>query len=762
MKKSVQLPDLKKQTIITADYEDEMKQSYIDYAMSVIAARALPDIRDGLKPVQRRTLFAMRDLNLLPDRAYRKSARIVGDTMGKYHPHGDGSIYDSMVRMAQDFALKQQLIDGHGNFGSIDGDASAAMRYTEAKLQPIALELLGDIEKKVVEMKTNFDETLLEPTILPAKYPNALINGMTGIAVGMATSFPTHNLKEVIDGTIAYIKDPTLSVKDLMTYIQGPDFPTGGIVANKSELESIYATGKGRIRIQAKTVIEAGSNGRHHIIIKEIPYTIIGNKSNLIESIAEMVKNKKIVGIHDIRDESSRGEIEIIIETKKGVDPIKILNQLYKKTKLEDNFSVNMLALLDKKPYLYNLKSAIEAFVSFQKEIYTKRYQFLLDKELDKKETTEGLLKAYDEIDLIIETIRGAKNLKSAKKCLITGDTTDITYKTKKSEALAKKFNYTERQATVILEMKLYKLIGLEKLEVEKQHQIILKHIEEYQKILSSEKVLNHTMIVELKSIADKYGKKRKTSIQDIESMDIKEEIELEEVFILVDSRNYAKAIDTSNYEKNVTKVENEMKLVLQAQTDESIHLIDKNGNLHQIKVLDIPRTKWMDKGLPLSVLTDIKEKDIILIDKLEIDANYLFITSKGLIKSVQGNCLNSKRSRLAATKLEEGDSIQKVVKAEDCEELLSITEKGYALRIRTDEIPEMKRNAKGVSLLKMEESDTIVDICYIHPSQKTIQIQLEDEVVNKYLSAIPLKKRNSIGKQIIKNKTIMRFVSED
>ncbi len=432
MKKNMKLPDLRNQHIIRADYEDEMKQSYIDYAMSVIAARALPDIRDGLKPVQRRTLYAMKELNVLPDKPYRKCARIVGDTMGKYHPHGDGSIYNAMVRMEQDFTYKQQLVDGHGNFGSIDGDGAAAMRYTEARLTPISLELLGDIDKNIVEMRTNFDETLTEPVVMPARFPNALVNGMTGIAVGMATSFPTHNLKEVIDGTIAYINNEHITIPELMNHIKGPDFPTGGVIANKNELEAMYTTGKGKVKIRAKIDIEPQSNGKHHIIIREIPYTLIGNKSNLIENLADLVRNKKITGIQDIRDESSRGEIEIIIEAKKDVDPERLVNRLYKKTKLEDNFSVNMLALVDQKPYQFNLKSAIAEFVHFQRDIYSKLYQFLLNKELDKKEGTEGLLKAYDEIDIIIEAIRGAKNMKAVKTCLITGDTTGITFKTKK------------------------------------------------------------------------------------------------------------------------------------------------------------------------------------------------------------------------------------------------------------------------------------------------------------------------------------------
>lgn len=759
MRKNVKLPDLSTQNIITTDYEDEMKQSYIDYAMSVIAARALPDIRDGLKPVQRRTLYAMKDLNVTPDKPYRKCARIVGDTMGKYHPHGDGSIYNAMVRMAQDFTYEEELIDGHGNFGSIDGDSAAAMRYTEARLKPISLELLEDIDKNIVEMKTNFDETLMEPTVLPAKFPNALVNGMTGIAVGMSTSFPTHNLKEIVDGTTAYINNENITIKEIMTYIKGPDFPTGGVIANKDQLESIYSTGKGKIKIRAKIDVKQSSNGKSDIIIREIPYTLIGNKSMLIENLVELVRSKKLNGIQDIRDESSRGEIEIIIETKKDVDPYRLVNKLYSKTRLEDNFSVNMLALHKQKPYLFNLKSAIQKFVEFQQDIYTKRYRYLLDKELEKKEGTEGLLKAYDEIDIIIEAIRGAKNAKAVKKCLITGDTTDINFRTKKSENLAKKFNYTERQATIILEMRLYKLVGLEKLEVEKQYRQIMRKIKRYEKIISNRNELNKTIISELQRIADEYSSERKTVLKNLETVSVIDEKIVEDVYVLVDDKNYIKTIDTDTYHKNKEKIESEMTHMIQATTEDRISLFDNKGDAYRLKVENIPKTKLSDKGTAISVLTQIDEKNIVMIDKLCADDRLLFITKHGLVKQVDSSEFNSPRSKIAATKLNEDDSIIKIVKIHDEELLITITENGYALIVKTEEIPKQKRTTKGVNLIKLNDSDQIVDVTFIDSLQKTVQIIVDDKINNKNVSAIGIKKRNSKGKQIFPgNKNIIGF----
>ncbi|QUI25731.1 DNA topoisomerase 4 subunit A [Vallitalea pronyensis] len=754
----MKLPDLTNQHIIRADYEDEMKQSYIDYAMSVIAARALPDIRDGLKPVQRRTLYAMKELNVLPDKPYRKCARIVGDTMGKYHPHGDGSIYNAMVRMEQDFTYKQQLVDGHGNFGSIDGDGAAAMRYTEARLTPISLELLGDIDKNIVEMRTNFDETLNEPTVMPARFPNALVNGMTGIAVGMATSFPTHNLKEVIDGTIAYINNEHITIPELMDHIKGPDFPTGGVIANKNDLEAMYTTGRGKVKIRAKIDIEPQKNGKHHLVIREIPYTLIGNKSNLIENLADLVRNKKIAGIQDIRDESSRGDIEIIIEVKKDVDPERLVNRLYKKTKLEDNFSVNMLALVEQKPYQFNLKSAIAEFVHFQRDIYGKLYQYLLNKELDKKEGTEGLLKAYDEIDIIIEAIRGAKNMKTVKQCLITGDTTDITFKTQKSEQLARRFDYTEKQATLILEMRLYKLIGLEKLEVEKQYREIMKKIKRYEKILGSKKELSKTIVSALETLANTYGKHRKTQIKNLETLDIKEEKVIEDFYILIDDKNYMKKVDVNTYLKSEDKILEDMAHVIAATSEDSISIFDRLGFMYRVKVDNIPKTKINEKGMAISVLADVKEEEIVYMDKIDKKEMYLFVTKNGYIKQVVGSEFISTRAKIAATKLLGDDALIKLIKMDAHDYIITLTANGYALMFSTIEIPTQKKNAKGVFLMQMTASDSIRDIAFVDEGQKTIHVKAEDKILKKNLSAIGIRRRNTKGKQIISSKHIIGF----
>ncbi|MGB4659635.1 MAG: DNA gyrase subunit A, partial [Mobilitalea sp.] len=412
--------------IIQMDFSEEMKNSYRDYAMSVIVARALPDVRDGLKPVQRRILFAMSELGLEPAKPHRKSARIVGDTMGKYHPHGDSSIYDALVHMSEDYSLSVPLVDGHGNFGSIDGDGAAAMRYTEARLTPGAMALLDNLEKGLISYSPNFDDSEREPDVLPAMFPNLLINGTTGIAVGMATNIPPHNPDEVIDGVIAYIDNPNISIPKLMEYIPAPDFPTGGSIINQDDMLSFYESGEGRIRIRSKVEIEAGENGRKNIIITEIPYTIAGNKIKLVEGLATLMKDKVFDEIFDVRDESSKEGIRVVIEVKKDRDLENLLNGLYKKTSMEDTYGANLLAIKDQQPVVFNLKSLISEFVDFQKELYTKEYSFLLEKAIKRMEIVGGLMKATDVIDLIIEILRGSTSVKQAKACLMEGDITDI------------------------------------------------------------------------------------------------------------------------------------------------------------------------------------------------------------------------------------------------------------------------------------------------------------------------------------------------
>ena len=533
--------------IIRTEYSEIMQKSYIDYAMSVIVSRALPDVRDGLKPVQRRTLYDMYELGIRYDRPYRKCARIVGDTMGKYHPHGDSSIYDALVVMAQEFKKGQALVDGHGNFGSIEGDGAAAMRYTEARLEKITQEVyLNDLDKDVVDFVSNFDETEKEPEVLPVRVPNLLLNGADGIAVGMATSIPPHNLNEVVDGVIAYMKNNEITNEELMQYIQGPDFPTGGIVVNKDELLSIYEKGTGKIKLRGKVEIEKGKAGRNLLVITEIPYTMIGaNIGKFLNDVAGLVESKKTTDIVDISNQSSKEGIRIVLELKKGTDIENLTNMLYKKTRLEDTFGVNMLAVANGKPETLSLKQIIEHHVDFQFEVTTRKYNTLLSKEKEKQEIQEGLIKACDVIDLIIEILRGSKNREQVKNCLVNGATEGIRFRTKTSEKQAKKLGFTEKQATAILDMRLYKLIGLEIEALTKEHEETLKKIAQYEDILNHYHSMAAVIIKELKAVKKAYGKPRKTQIENAkEAVYEEKKIEEAEVVFLMDRFGYAKTVE--------------------------------------------------------------------------------------------------------------------------------------------------------------------------------------------------------------------------
>ena len=480
--------ETKQENVIATDYADVMQKSYIDDAMSVIISRALPDVRDGLKPVQRRTLYDMYELGIRYDRPYRKCARIVGDTMGKYHPHGDSSIYEALVVMAQDFKKGMVLVDGHGNFGSIEGDGAAAMRYTEARLEKLTQEVfLADLDKNVVDFMPNFDETEKEPQVLPVKIPNLLVNGADGIAVGMATSIPPHNLGEVVDAVKAYIKNNDISVKGLMRYLKGPDFPTGGLVVNKDDLLNIYETGSGKLRLRGKVEVEKVKGGRQQLVITEIPYTMIGaNIGKFLNDVASLVETKKTTDIVDISNQSSKEGIRIVLELKKDADVENLTNMLYKKTRLEDTFGVNMLAVADGRPETLSLKQVIEHHVDFVFEVTTRKYKTLLGKELEKKEIQEGLIKACDVIDLIIEILRGSKSRDQVKKCLVEGITEGIKFKSKASEKAAKNLKFTENQATAILEMRLYRLIGLEIEALQAEYDQTMKNIASYEDILNN------------------------------------------------------------------------------------------------------------------------------------------------------------------------------------------------------------------------------------------------------------------------------------
>ena len=584
--------------IIRTEYSDLMKKSYIDYAMSVIISRALPDVRDGLKPVQRRTLYDMHELGIRYDRPYRKCARIVGDTMGKYHPHGDSSIYEALVVMAQDFKKGKVLVDGHGNFGSIEGDGAAAMRYTEARLTKFTQEVfLADLDKNVIDFGPNFDETEKEPLVLPVRVPNLLVNGAEGIAVGMATSIPTHNLGEVIDAVKAYMKNDAISTKQLMRYIKGPDFPTGGIVVNKDDLPDIYESGQGKIKIRGKVETEELKGGRKQLVISEIPYTMIGSGiSKFLNDVAGLVESKKTTDIVDISNQSSKEGIRIVLELKRGADVENLKNMLYKKTRLEDTFGVNMLAVAEGRPETLGLKKIIEHHVDFQFELATRKYQTLLTKEREKSEVQEGLIKACDVIDLIIEILRGSKSVKDARECLVNGVTENIKFKSTISKKMAALLRFTERQATAILEMRLYRLIGLEVEALRAEHEQTLKNIARYEDILNNYDSMAGVIMEELDAYKKEYAEKRRTVIENAEEAVYEEKkIEEQEVVFLMDRFGYARTVDTSVYERNKEAADSESRYVVHCMNTGRLCIFTDTGRMHQVKVLDVPYGKFRD-----------------------------------------------------------------------------------------------------------------------------------------------------------------------
>ncbi len=704
--------------IIRTEYSELMQKSYIDYAMSVIIARALPDVRDGLKPVQRRVLYDMSELGVKYDRPHRKSARIVGDTMGKYHPHGDSSIYEALVVMAQDFKKGLPLIDGHGNFGSIEGDGAAAMRYTEARLQKVTQEAyLADLDKGVVDFGPNFDETEQEPLVLPVKVPNLLINGAEGIAVGMATSIPPHNFEEVIDGVIAYMKNPDITTAEMMEYIKGPDFPTGGIIANKDELLSIYETGMGKIKIRGKVEHEKLKGGKERLVITEIPYTMIGaNIGKFLLDVFNLVETKKTGDIVDISNQSSKDGIRIVLDLKKGTNVEALENLLYKKTKLEDTFGVNMLAVAEGRPETMGLIPIIRHHVNFQYEIATRKYNTLLAKELDKKEIQEGLISACNVIDLIIEILRGSKNRKDAEKCLTTGDTTGITFKNKSSKLMAEQLHFTERQANAILEMRLYKLIGLEIDALMKDHNETLEKIALYEDLLGHRSSMAKMIMKELTAFKKEYGRSRRTAIDNLAEAVVEEKpIEEKDVVFLMDRFGYAKTIDTSIYERNKETAEAENKYVFTCKNTDKICIFTNTGQLHWLKVLDLPAGRLKDKGTPIDNLSnyDSKTESYIYVDSLQNVASgkVVFGTKQGMIKLVDGAEFVVAKKTTAATKLADGDEVLAIRRLRGNETMVMRSAKELFLRIECAAIPEKKKSAVGVRGMKLDKGDELKNI---------------------------------------------------
>ncbi len=699
--------------IIRTEYTDIMKKSYIDYAMSVIIARALPDVRDGLKPVQRRTLYDMYELGIRYDRPYRKSARIVGDTMGKYHPHGDSSIYDALVVMAQEFKKGMVLVDGHGNFGSIEGDGAAAMRYTEARLARLTQEVyLADLDKNVVDFVPNFDETEKEPEVLPVRVPNLLVNGAEGIAVGMATSIPTHNLSEVLEAVKAYMRNNDITTKELMKYIKGPDFPTGGIVVNKDDLPHIYETGQGKIKIRGKVEVEELKGGKKQLVISEIPYTMIGSGiGKFLNDVGALVESRKTGDVVDISNQSSKQGIRIVLELKRGADVENLKNMLYKKTRLEDTFGVNMLAVAGGKPETLGLKGIIEHHVDFQFELTTRKYKTLLAKELEKREVQEGLIKACNVIDLIIEILRGSSNVKEARACLVDGVTGNIRFKSKISQKMAAMLRFTDRQATAILEMRLYKLIGLEIQALEKEHEQTLKNIERYEDILNNYDSMANLIISELDEIQKQYGRKRRTAIENAaEAVFEEKKIEEKEIVFLMDRFGYAKTVDPAVYERNKEAADQENKYVLSCMNTGKICMFTDTGKLHQIRMEELPYGKFRDKGIPVDNVSNYdstQEQIVYICDAEQLRfSKLLFATQQGMVKLVAGTEFQSANRTVMATKLQENDELVFVSVVSANQHVVLQTRNGYFLRFPLEEIPEKKKAAVGVRGIRMQEKD--------------------------------------------------------
>ena len=704
--------------IIRTEYSELMKKSYIDYAMSVIIARALPDVRDGLKPVQRRTLYDMYELGIRYDKPYRKCARIVGDTMGKYHPHGDSSIYDALVVMAQEFKKGMALVDGHGNFGSIEGDGAAAMRYTEARLAKITQEAyLADLDKNIVDFMPNFDETEKEPEVLPVRVPNLLINGADGIAVGMATSIPPHNLAEVIDAVEAYMKHEDISTKQLMKYIKGPDFPTGGIVVNKDDLLEIYESGAGKIKVRGKVEVEKMKGGKKRLVITEIPYTMIGaGIGKFLNDVCALVETKKTNDIVDISNMSSKEGIRIVIELKKGADVENLTNMIYKKTRLEDTFGVNMLAVADGRPETMGLKKIIEHHVDFQFELATRKYKTLLAKERDRKEIQEGLIKACDVIDLIIEILRGSQSVADARACLTQGITENIKFKSGISRKMAAMLRFTERQANAILEMRLYKLIGLEIEALMKEHEETLKNIARYEDILNNYDSMAEVIIEDLEHFKKEYARKRRTVVENgQEAVYEEKKVEEQEVVFLMDRFGYAKTVDVATYERNKEAADAENKWIVNCINTGKLCVFTNTGKMHQIKVLDLPYGKFRDKGQPIDNVSNYdstQEMVVYMCDELQLRyAKLLFATKQGMIKKVKGNEFQVAKRTIAATKLQEDDELISVQVITDDQHVVLQTKDGYFLRFSAQEVAEKKKAAVGVRGIKLRKNDELEQI---------------------------------------------------
>lgn len=690
--------------VIPVDINHEMKKCYIDYAMSVIVGRALPDVRDGLKPVHRRILYSLQGLGLTPEKGYRKCARIVGEVLGKYHPHGDRSVYDALVRMAQDFSMRYMLVDGHGNFGSVDGDSAAAMRYTEAKMNKIAVEMLRDINKNTVDFMPNFDGEEQEPVVLPSRFPNLLVNGSSGIAVGMATNIPPHNLGEIIDGTIMLIDNPELTVLDLMTKIQGPDFPTGATIMGKAGIRAAYETGRGKIVVRADAEIEE-ENGRHKIVVTEIPYQV--NKAKLIENIAELVKDKKITGISDLRDESDRDGMRIVVELKRDANPNVVLNLLYKHTKLQDSFGVIMLALVNNEPRVLNIKEILSNYIDYQKEVITRRTVFELNKAEARAHILEGLRIALDNIDEVISIIRHSKTAEIAKNTLM------------------EKFALSDKQATAILEMRLRRLTGLEREKIEEEYAELMKQIEYLKSILASEEKLLGVIKDELSDIKAKYSDERRTKIEKVvNEIDIEDLIQEEDVVITLTNSGYIKRISADTYSAQrrggkgiqamTTKEDDFVEHVMITSTHSDVLFFTNRGRVYKLRAYEIPDAGRQAKGTNvinlIAIEPDEKIQTVLTVSDGKKEGFLFMATKNGIVKKTHiSEFKNLRKNGLIALSLKDNDELLKVKNTYGDANIMIVTQNGYAVRFNEKNVRAMGRTASGVKAINLKDDDVAV-----------------------------------------------------
>ncbi|MDD2572943.1 MAG: DNA gyrase subunit A [Bacillota bacterium] len=694
-----------KDNIVTVDIQQEMKKSYIDYAMSVIVSRALPDVRDGLKPVHRRILYAMNELGLAPDKPHRKSARIVGDVLGKYHPHGDSAVYDAMVRLAQDFSTRQLLVDGHGNFGSVDGDSAAAMRYTEARMAKIALEMLKDINKDTVDFIPNFDESMKEPAVLPSRFPNILVNGASGIAVGMATSIPPHNLGEVIDGVVMLIENPDIGLKELTKVIKGPDFPTGATILGKNAIKEAYATGRGKVTVRAKASIEASSANRHRIIVTEIPYQV--NKSKLIERIAGLVRDKKIEGISDIRDETDRKGMRIVIELKRDVNPQVVQNLLYKHTQLQDTFSIIMLALVDGQPRVMSLKEILEHYLAHQKDVVRRRTIYDLNRAEERAHILEGLRIALDNIDRVITLIRSSKNDQIAK------------------DGLMSEFGLSEKQAQAILDMRLRRLTGLEREKIDSEYKDLLEKIRYFKDVLEKDELLASIIKEEMLEIKAKFSDSRRTNIvPDPGEFNIEDLIEEQEVAITLTHFGYIKRIPAETYRSQrrggrgvtalTTKTEDFVSDIFTTSTHNYILFFTNRGRVYRLKAYEIPEAGRHARGTAIVNLLQLSGSEtitaVIPVEGIEEERFMMFATRRGMVKKTSlSEYISHRKSGLQAIALVDGDELIGVKLTTGRDHVLMATKKGYSIRFREEDVRSMGRNTRGVKGITLSGGDEVV-----------------------------------------------------